>query len=153
MPLLKDLRLDLMIRRPARRRTLAQQLQALASSGERLQDRLTNAATSESNRKTLRHIIAIERWGQRRLQTILGEPAVTDESDAYEPAADLDWPTLCNLMRQTRQETMLLGQQIEEQQISDSVTAQHNSLGPLNAREWLYYLGFHSRIEALRIRR
>lgn len=143
---------DLFLRRPARKRSLEEHLAVLEKSGEALQARAARAAATDANRAHLRHIIGIERWGQRRLGTILGQPPIADESDSYQPAAALDWPTLREELIRTRQETVTLGRQIAARGIDDAVTARHNDIGALNAREWLRYLAVHARVESLRLR-
>ncbi len=143
---------ELILRRPARKRSLPQHLSALAKAGEKLQVRMARAAATDTNRAALRHIIGIERWGQRRLGTILGEPPITDEYDGYQPAADLDWSALREAMTATRRETIALGLQIEERGIADAVTAKHNSIGELTTREWLRYLAIHAYAESFRLR-
>lgn len=143
---------ELFLKRPARRRSIAEHLAALAKSGATFQARLARATPSDKNRTQLRHIIGIERWGQRRLGTILGEPPIDDEYDGYQPDAALDWSVLREEMARTRRETITLGDRIAERGIGGGVTAHHNSVGPLNAREWLQYLGTHASIEGLRVR-
>ena len=143
---------ELILRRPARKRSLPQQLSALAKAGEKLQARMARAAATDANRAALRHIIGIERWGQRRLRTLLGEPAITDEYDGYQPAADLDWSALREAITATRRETIALGLQIEERQIGDTITAKHNTLGEMTTREWLRYLAIHAYAESFRLR-
>ena len=143
---------DLILRRPAHKRSLPQQVSALAKAGEKLQARMARAAATDANRAALRHIIGIERWGQRRLRTILGERAVTDEYDGYQPAADLDWAALREAMLATRRETIALGLQIEERRSGDTVTAKHNDLGEMTTREWLRYLAIHAYNESFRLR-
>lgn len=149
---IREFAAELILRRPARRRSLPQQLSALAKAGERLQIRMARAAATDANRAALRHIIGIERWGQRRLRTILGEPPVTDEYDGYQPAADLGWSALREAMTATRRETIALGLQIEERQIGDTITAKHNALGEMTTREWLRYLAIHAYTESFRLR-
>ena len=149
---IREFAAELILRRPARRRSLPQQLSALAKAGEKLQIRMARAAATDANRAALRHIIGIERWGQRRLRTILGEPPVTDEYDGYQPAADLGWSALREAMTATRRETIALGLQIEERQIGDTITAKHNALGEMTTREWLRYLAIHAYTESFRLR-
>jgi hypothetical protein len=143
---------DRFLRRPARRRTVAEHLAALDKGGGALIKRARRAAPSDQNRTWLRHIIGIERWGQRRLATILGEPAVDDQYDGYQPDATLDWAALRQELSRTRLETIALGRKIDERGIGDDRTARHNDLGAMNAREWLQYLNTHSRVEGLRLR-
>ena len=73
---------DRFLRRPARKRSLEEHLAVLEKSGEALQARAARAAATDANRAHLRHIISSERWGQRRLGTILGQPPIADESDS-----------------------------------------------------------------------
>jgi hypothetical protein len=143
---------ELILRRPARKRSIAQHLAALTEAGDKLQARTARAAATDANRAALRHIIGIERWGQRRLGTILGQSAIDDEYDAYQPADTLDWPALRDLMSATRQETIALGRQIEAREVGDTVTARHNDIGDLTTREWLRYLAIHAYTESFRLR-
>ncbi len=143
---------NFILRNPAKRRTLSQQLAALTTADKQMQHRLAKAAANEGNKEVVRHIIGIERWGQRRLRTFLGDPPGNDEYDPYRPHTDLDWLALCAELHQTRQQTIALGQQIRERHIGDEVVVNHNNSGPMTAREWLYYLGYHGRLEMLRIR-
>ncbi len=152
MPAIKNFLIDLVWRRPAQRRSLSDWVVALAKGGEQLQQKLDHAADTPKNREQLRHIITIERWGQRRLQTFLGEPATTDESDDYQPSADQGWAALREMMRETRRETIALGQRIVDIGLTDTVTVDHNQFGPLSARAWLRYLALHARTESWRIR-
>lgn len=143
---------DLFLRRPARRRSLAEHLAALDKGGGVLIKRASRAAPRDQNRTWLRHIIGIERWGQRRLATILGEPPIDDQYDDYQPDAALDWAALRQELARTRLETIALGRKIGERGIGDEQTARHNDLGALNAREWMHYLNTHSRVEGFRLR-
>lgn len=143
---------DLFLRRPARRRSLAEHLAALDKGGGALLRRAARATPRAENRAALRHIIGIERWGQRRLATILGEPPADDEYDGYQPDAALDWPALRQELARTRLETIALGRRIDARGIGDAPTVRHNDAGMLNARAWLHYLHLHARIESFRIR-
>lgn len=83
-PLLPTLR-NLFLERPARKRDYAYFAGRLEASGKELEARFAVAADSPENRRQLRHIVGLERWGQRRLRTALGEPPIQDEMDQYAP--------------------------------------------------------------------
>ena len=152
MSRVRDRLVEVALRRPARRQTYAEHLAALDKGGSALLQRMSKAAPTGQNCDQLRHIIGIERWGQRRLATILGDPALDDDYDGYRPAASLDWLSLRQELAQTRRQTIALVRKIAARGISDELTARHNTAGELNAREWLQYLRVHSRVEALGIR-
>jgi hypothetical protein len=152
MPLLGDLFRNLSIRYPARGLALAELTTRLERSGAALTARCDRAAGTNGQRARLRHVIGIERWGQRRLATFLGQGPVMDEYDGYQPADTLDWPTLREAFATTRQETIALARQIAEADIGDDTKVRHNAAGDLDAREWLYYLASHANRESLTIR-
>jgi hypothetical protein len=143
---------NLMVRRPARRLTLAELTVRLEESGVKLAARCARASGTDAHRARLRHIIGIERWGQRRLGMILGQEPIADEYDGYRPDATLDWSALRDALAATRQETVALARWVAAASIGDDVRARHNDLGDLNAREWLYYLNNHANREGLTIR-
>lgn len=133
------------VERPARR-----------AGAERLAERLAArfaAATEEAKAAaTLRHVIGIERWGQRRLRVALGEaPFERDEHHGYKPAEGLPLTTLVDELRDTRAETVALGQRVATEGRS-GVTVEHNAMGPLTAAGWLRYLQLHGDLESRRVR-
>ncbi len=142
----------LVLQLPARRLTFGQLATRLEASGESLRRRASRAAATDANRTQLRHIVGIERWGQRRLGTILGQPPVADEYDEYRPAATIDWPALREELVATRRETVAITHRLAAAGGGDDVTAHHNSQGDLTARAWLYYLNVHANLEGLRLR-
>ena len=66
----------------------------LETSGQTISTRLGGIASSAANRTRLRHIVGIERWGQSRIRTLLGQALVMDEYDGYQPAESMDWNDL-----------------------------------------------------------
>ena len=64
--------------RPAKKQSMNQLAEALAASAQVLQTRADQAADTEANHQQLRHITGIERWGQSRLRTLLGETLQDD---------------------------------------------------------------------------
>jgi hypothetical protein len=152
MPTPRDFFVNLFIKRLARKRTYAKLIARLEAGGEKLSARFARATPSAGNGDALRHIIGIERWGQRRLRTILGEPPTIDEYDGYRPDPANDWPALRDEWAATRRETIALAKRIAAIKVNDGTKARHNGMGDLTAREWLHCLMAHARREALRIR-
>jgi hypothetical protein len=148
----RDFFVNLFVKRPARKRTYADLLARLEKGDARIRSRIARATPGAGNSSVLRHITGIERWSQRRLRTILGEPPIADESDGYQPDPGTDWPALRDEWIATRQETIALARQIAAAGINDGTTATHNSLSNLTGREWLVYLSAHANLEALRVR-
>jgi len=152
MPSPRDFFINLVLKRPARKLTYADLIARLERGDARIQARTARATPSVGNSSALRHITGIERWSQRRLRTILGEPPIIDEYDGYQPDPATDWPALRDEWAATRRETITLTRQSAAAGINDGTTATHTSLGTLTAREWLAYLTAHASREAFRIR-
>jgi hypothetical protein len=143
----------LVVERPAHGLALAEMAARMQAEGQRIEAHCAAAADSAFNRKLVRHMVGIERWGQRRLRVALGEPPVTDEYDAYRPSPDLSWRAVQAEFRATRQHTVELARQIE-QAGADARAARvpHNAFGPLSVRGWLRYLSLHARGESIKLR-
>jgi hypothetical protein len=148
---LKSLIAGLLIERPARKRTLAQLAARLAATGQQMEQRMAKAGDTPHNREKARHVIGIERWGQRRLQVALGEQLIIDQYHGYRPAPDLDWQELRSEFHATRRETIALAHRIEEAG-ADNVHVPHNDFGDLSVRGWLRYLDVHASIEGKQIK-
>ena len=142
----------LMLERPAGSRSLGELAATLQASGEELARRFAGAEGSDKNREKLRHIISIERWGQRRLRVGLGETFVADESRAYKPAPDTEWSALQGEFSKTRGETLELADRLSQEGVDPTMTVPHNQFGPLTLRGWLRYLETHASFEGKRIR-
>ena len=141
---------SLMIELPAKRQPIAELVRALETEGDRLNVRLQSINDSTNNVQQLRHIIGIERWGQRRLRVALGETPLADEYDAYQPAADTPWPALREEFAATRNQTIDLARQLAAQGATTLV--RHNMFGPISIKGWLYYLKTHAKRESMRLR-
>ncbi len=151
--IIQGLVVGLLIERPASRRTFDELSSQLESSKAKLNERLANVNDTSANRTLLRHIIGIERWGQRRLRVALGETPVLDEYDDYQPSADLSWADLRNALSTTRQETVTLARQLGASSVDSSLKVRHNDFGPLSLRGWLRYLNTHANIESQRFKK
>ncbi len=138
------------IERPAQRLGLDKLIQNLVDSGEALQRDLERIEDTDKNCEQLRHIIAIERWGQRRLEVSLGEALFQDENHAYKPSQDTAWSILKELFKTTRAKTLALAESLKTTDLKQPVP--HNQFGPLSSLAWLRYLETHARLEGKRLR-
>jgi len=143
---------QLLLERPARKRSLGQWAQQLESSLPAIEQRAAATANAARAGKVLRHVIGIERWGQSRLRVLLGEPLQQDEYDDYQPDRSLSLDAMLDALRTTRAETVELVRSLEQAGVSLDATVPHNDMGPLTARGWLAYLDFHASAEAKKIR-
>jgi hypothetical protein len=135
---------------PAKRQGLTKLTQNLSDSGEALHRDLERIEDSDKNRNQLRHIIALERWGQRRLRVALGEPFVKDDNHTYKPSAETPWTVLKEMFSATRAETVTLAEELKAKDITQKVL--HNQFGPVSVLGWLRYLETHARLEGKRLR-
>ena len=142
----------LIIDRPASKIPMAEFPARLETGGQDILQRLKTADATDQNRRQLRHIIGIERWGQRRLRVLLGEPLVMDEYDEYRPSHDQSWQELQQDFKETRNQTVYLAHQLEDDGIRPEVKVPHNQHGDFNVRQWLYYLLGHADMESKRIK-
>lgn len=143
---------SLLIELPVHKQSYARLAQALEADAESLIARFAAAADTSENRHQLRHIIGLERWGQRRLRTALGEPPVSDEMDDYMPERGMSLADLCAAFAATRRETVVLARQLEARGIDGAEQVAHNQFGPLSLRGWLHYLNLHARLEGRRVK-
>ncbi|ABU59912.1 hypothetical protein [Roseiflexus castenholzii] len=146
--ILRDVIVRLAVERPATSRSTTEWAETLAASGAKLKARMTAIADTPANCRQLRHIIGLERWGQRRMRVALGEPFINDEMDEYEPPVDLRFPDLIDVFLNTRDETVNIARRCAADPRTESTRVQHNQLGPLSIRGWLRYLDLHARLEA-----
>ncbi len=142
----------LIIERPARGKTMEQWIAALEQSGVEIEQRAAAAKNVAGAQTTMRHLTGIERWGQNRLRVFLGAPYARDEYDSYQPGATLDVAGQIAAFHETRQETVALAHQLQQANVADTATVEHNDFGPLTARGWLSYLNSHAGRESTRIK-
>lgn len=137
---------------PARRAGPERLAERLEASLTPLVARYAAAADEAKAAKTLRHVIGIERWGQRRLSVALGDVAYErDEHHGYKPPDGLPLDALVDELRGTRAETVRLARRVAAEGRA-GVAVEHNGLGPLTAGGWLRYLRQHGDLESLRVR-
>jgi len=136
--------------RGGQKRTYAALSEALTKSGGIITTRLPNVPPTPTHMERLRHIIGIERWGQRRLQVFLGEPFMLDGHKPYKPAEDLSWQALLDAFKETRAETLALAERLSG--ADPASTVEHNQFGPFHAKGWLRYLNTHAWTEAKAIK-
>jgi hypothetical protein len=121
----------------------------LETSGQSLLERYAQAGDTAQSRKTLRHVIAIERWGISRLRMLMGEkPFAQDSSQGYYPSENSAWNALLDDFKTTRRELVALAPFLE----GTNQKVAHNMLGELSAKAWLKYLTFHANAESSRVR-
>ncbi len=142
-----------LLERPARRQSLVAQLGKLETVGQKLEARLGRASGTPKDQETLRHIVGIERWGQRRVVHIAdgGAPddVVIDSYGPYRPTEE-GWDALIYAFRETRQQTLATVRELDDSQLSLKVP--HNDFGPLSVGAWLRYLRTHATLEGRRVK-
>jgi hypothetical protein len=124
----------------------------MQDSGKRIDANFAVAPDTPANCRQAGHVIGIERWGQRRLRTLLGEPPVSDEYDVYRPGENMSMAALRDDFASTRAGTLTLIDSLRQANVPAAATAPHNDLGDLSARGWLFYLDSHATREASRVR-
>jgi DinB superfamily len=142
--------MTVMLERPAQRQGLTKLAQNLNDSGEAFYRDLERIEENERNREQLRHIIAIERWGQRRVAVALGEAFIQDDNHAYKPSSRASWQDLKDAFTATRAETLSLAERLKKSDVKQAVA--HNQFGPITILAWLRYLENHARLEGKRLR-
>jgi hypothetical protein len=142
---------NLILERPAQRLTMTEYALRLQRTGEKIERHLDSVSETVRNRIVLRHLIGIERWGQRRLRVALAEPLVLDEYDDYRPDKSMAWEDMKELFVTTRNETVALARKLESVVMPD-MTIPHNTYGNLTLRGWLRYLDLHARWENRKIK-
>lgn len=136
--------------KPARKHTLAELAARMEESGKKLDQLLKTTTDNYAHYDCLAHIIGIERWGQRRLRVVLGEPLVMDEYDSYRPSVSLFWDDLRNEFTTTRQQSIALVHELEQAGVDQTVAVRHNELGVMTVHGWILYLDMHANLEAKR---
>ena len=135
----------------SRNKSLNELISQSEASGKTILDGLKDKSDTPANREKLRHIIGIERWGQRRLKTLLGEPPLTDEYNGYQPAESLDFKALRAEFKSTRAETAKLLRTLQKKGLAKTGQAYHNSMGEIPITVWAGYLTMHANMEYKRI--
>jgi hypothetical protein len=135
----------MMFERPAAKLSVVEHAAELSASGDEVRARIAKKRPTPQNVARLRHIIGIERWGQRRLRVFLGDPLEMDGHHAYKPTST-DWDSLQTELASTRADTVALAGQLTTTDLPRTVP--HNQFGPLTARGWLQYIRGHARTES-----
>ncbi|ULH15744.1 DinB family protein [Deinococcus sp. KNUC1210] len=142
------------LERPVLNSSYAELAQRLERGGVELTARFERAGESAGNRKALRHIIGIERWGTARIERMnAGGPAAElDGHRSYKPPRDASWAELLADLQTTRAHTVDLARRLDTSPPAEGVTVPHNDLGDLTPKGWLRYLALHANIESRRVR-
>ncbi len=133
-------------------KTFDQLIQDAQRSGQTIDTYLADKVDTPRNREQMRHVIGIERWGQRRLRTVLGEPPTQDEYEDHQPAPTLELAAMRDEFRATRATTIELAQEIQQRGIAETTTANHNAFGDISPKLWLRYLTMHANFESKRVK-
>ena len=136
----------------AKNRSLEELAAALERSGTEVKKRLEAAPDTPRNREVANHIVGIERWGQRRLRTALGEPLTSDPYHGYRLPEDASLDDLKNAYAKTRWATLELISELKTQRVDVARKVRHNDLGELSVRGWLVYLDGHAKRESTRLK-
>lgn len=140
------------VERPARRLGAEGLIPRLDAARESVPALLAGADDATA-RAQLRHVIGIERWGQRRLQVALGEVAYErDAHQSYLPPEDEALPALLERFLAVRADTVALARRVADEG-RGAERVEHNSLGPVTALGWLRYLQLHGDLELKRVKR
>lgn len=137
-----------MAERHARGKDIAQLAAELEASGEVMDARLAEARDTPANRDAIAHWVGIERWGQRRVRAVLGEPLLDDGHHPYRPNEADGIEALRRAFTETRAQTIALAHEVLAAGIDPSTTVRHNDLGALTVTGWLAYLLQHPEQES-----
>ena len=141
----------LFIEGPGQRKGYAGVRADLSQTAGAVAERIGWAQPTPTSIKTARHIIGMERWGQRRLEVALGKPLQMDEHHPYKPQGeDLSPADLRLEFEATRQKTLELAAQLEKKNYAEKIP--HNGIGPLSVLGWLHYLNTHAYWESRRLK-
>lgn len=141
-----------LLARPVPHRRYEDLADDLDRAGRRLRRRIDRAGNVEVSARKLRHIIGIERWGQRRLRVFLGAPYEWDEHHPHQPAEGTPWPELARQFDETRATTVALARALARHPHDPEATVEHNEFGGFTARGWLRYVTMHGEVESTRLR-
>lgn len=144
--------IEWVVERPGQSKSYDEWKQQLSASGAAIEARAARSNSPDRASSVLRHLTGIERWGQRRLQILLGAAPLQDDYDGYQPDATLELAGQLVAFAQTRAATLKLVDQLKEAGVSDNLKAAHNDFGRLSARGWLRYLDLHASLESKKIR-
>lgn len=114
--------------------------------------KLNSAADTPTNREIANHIIGMERWGQRRLDTLFSNEKLSDEYDNYKPGLQYSMSDLHKEFQAARALTMARLLKISQNPELERRLIPHNMLGPLSVKGWFYYLDTHASREAHKIK-
>jgi hypothetical protein len=136
--------------RQARRSSLAELADRLEADGRTLAQRFAAQADGDEVREALRHVVGIERWGQRRLRVALGDPPEPEGHRPFRPPEDAGLDALRVAFATTRADTVALARALDRARPDPDLRIAHDDLGPLGVGAWLAYLDGHATMEARR---
>lgn len=138
------------VERLGRRHSASELADRLAANGRGLAQRFASIDDGPDVREVLRHVIGIERWGQRRLRVALGEAFDPGGHQPFRPADDAHLDRLRVLFATTRSDTVTLARQLADRELEPDLQIAHDDLGDLSVNGWLAYLDGHAQLEVRR---
>lgn len=146
-----ELAVPFFVERPGQRKGYSGVRADLERTAGAVAERIGWAQPTPASVKTAKHIIGLERWGQRRLEVALGKPLQIDEHHPYKPQGqELSPDDLRKEFESTRKRTLELVGQLEQKNYAEKIP--HNGLGPLSVLGWLNYLNTHADWESRRLK-
>jgi len=138
------------LERQARRASLTELADRLEADGRVLAQRFAAHSDGDGVRETLRHVVGIERWGQRRLRVALGEAPEPRGHRPYRPPDEAGLDALRVALATTRADTVALARTLARAEPDPDLRIAHDDLGELSVGAWLAYLDSHALTEARR---
>ncbi len=138
------------VERQARRAGLAELTDRLEANGRTLAQRFAAQSDGDGVRETLRHVVGIERWGQRRLRVALGEAPEPGGHRPYRPPDEAGLDALRVAFATTRSDTVALARALAREEPAPDLRIAHDDLGPMSVGAWLAYLDGHALMETRR---
>ena len=141
----------LMIERGAKGKSVNELIAQLRTGHQTLLNQIDGAEDNKTNRAQLSHAIGIERWGQSRLRVVLGAPLNMEEYYGYRPAREVPVDQLVQQFDETRQETLVIAEELTAVANVASKEVEHNLMGNMSVPSWLFYLDMHSNFELRKV--
>lgn len=145
--------LRIVMERSSRKLTYETAIAQLEKGREGVLALMDSAADTPENRKTARHVIGIERWGQHRLGVLKGQPLTVDEYDSYQPQDGLDMAQLRNAFNVVRGQTIDLIKEFKAAGVPLDRKVFHNDIKEFTLRGWIGYFSGHANIEMKRLKK
>lgn len=141
-----------LLENPAKHKTYDQLIDELEIGMEHVLARAAGKLDSPANRDVFGYIIGTERWSQRRLRTLQGEPVVEDEVDHYRPRPAMSLNALRREFVDARSQSISLARALQAAGVPLTATARHNDAGDMSVGAWLAYINTQADRESRRLK-